>query len=88
MSGADNQKAMLNQLRTEYNAGQSEKRVMWVYPAFPRSLMAGAIGHAASHETSMLAAARPACVDLERLPATGKFRNTEYAIVGGETFDL
>ena len=88
MSGADNQKAMLNQLCTEYNAGQSEKRVMWIYPAFPRSLIAGAIGHAASHETSMLAAPRPACVDLARLSATGKLRNTDYAIVGGETFDL
>ncbi len=86
--GADNQKAVLNRLCTEYNSGQSEKRVMWVYPAFPRSLIAGAIGHAASHETSMLAAAWPPCVDLSRLPAAGKLKNTDYAIVDGETFDL
>lgn len=86
--GADNQKAVLNRLCMEYNSGQSEKRVMWVYPAFPRSLIAGAIGHAASHETSMLAAAWPACVDLTRLPATGKLKNTDYAVVDGETFDL
>jgi creatinine amidohydrolase/Fe(II)-dependent formamide hydrolase-like protein len=86
--GADNQKAVLNRLCLEYNAGQSEKRVMWVYPAFPRSLIAGAIGHAASHETSMLAAAWPACVDLTRLPPTGKLKNADFAIVDGETFDL
>jgi creatinine amidohydrolase len=86
--GADNQKAVLNRLCAEYNAGESEKIVMWVYPAFPRSLIAGAIGHAASHETSMLAAAWPACVDLTRLPVAGKLKNTDYAVVDGETFDL
>ena len=86
--GADNQKAVLNRLCMEYNAGQSEKRVMWVYPAFPRCLIAGAIGHAASHETSMLAAGWPACVDINRLPATGKLKSTDYAVVDGETFDL
>ena len=85
--GADNQRAVLDRLCTEYNAGQAEKRVMWVYPGFPRSMVAGAIGHAASHETSMLAATWPACVDLGRLPATGKLRNVDYAVVDGETFD-
>ncbi len=85
--GADNQRAVLDRLCTEYNAGQTEKRVMWVYPGFPRSMVAGAIGHAASHETSMLAATWPACVDLGRLPATGKLRNVDYAVVDGETFD-
>jgi creatinine amidohydrolase len=86
--GANNQKAVLNRLCAEFNSGQDEKRVMWVYPAFPRSLIAGAIGHAASHETSMLAAAWPGNVDLGRLPADGKLKNADYAIVDGETFDL
>ena len=86
--GADNQKAVLNRLCREFNAGQGGTRVMWVYPAFPRSLIAGAIGHATSQETSMLAAAWPGHVDLERLPTEGKLKNIEYAIVDGETFDL
>jgi len=34
--GADNQKAVLNRLCMEYNAGCPEKKVKWVYPAFPR----------------------------------------------------
>jgi hypothetical protein len=60
---------------------------MWVYPGFPRSVVAGAIGHAASEETSMLAATWPSCVDLARLPASGPLKNTDYGIVDGETFD-
>jgi creatinine amidohydrolase len=86
--GADNQKAVLNRLCNEFNAGQTKKRVMWVYPAFPRSLIAGAIGHATSQETSMLGASWPGCVDLKRLPSTGKLKNVEFAVVDGETFDL
>jgi creatinine amidohydrolase len=86
--GADNQKAVLNRLCTEFNMGLVKKRVMWVYPAFPRSVIAGAIGHATSQETSMLGAAWPGCIDLKRLPPAGKLKNTDFAIVDGETFDL
>jgi hypothetical protein len=35
----------------------------------------------------MLEATWPGSVDLSRLPATGKLRNVDYAIVDGETFD-
>lgn len=86
--GADNQRAVLNRLCTEFNAsGARGKRVMWVFPGFPRSLVAGAIGHADSGETSMLAASWPACVDLSRLPKAGKLKNIDYAVVDGDTFD-
>jgi creatinine amidohydrolase/Fe(II)-dependent formamide hydrolase-like protein len=86
--GADNQEAVLNRLCKEFNTGCPGKKVMWVYPAFPRSLIAGAIGHATSQEISMLGAAWPGCVDLGRLPSSGKLKNVEFAIVDGETFDL
>jgi creatinine amidohydrolase len=86
--GADNQKAVLNRLCAEFNQGQLKKRVMWIYPAFPRSVIAGAIGHATSQETSILGYTWPGCVDLKRLPASGKLRNVDYALVDGETFDL
>jgi len=85
--GADNQRAVLDRLCREFNSGFEPKRVMWVYPGFPRSLVAGAIGHAASHETSMLEATWPGSVDLSKLPLSGKLRNVDYAIVDGETFD-
>jgi creatinine amidohydrolase len=86
--GADNQRAVLDRLCAEFNAGAGTAgRVRWVYPGFPRSLVAGGIGHAASEETSMLAASWPACVDLSRLPADGPLRNVDYGIVDGETFD-
>jgi creatinine amidohydrolase len=83
--GADNQKDALDRLCHELNAGGT--RVMWVYPGFPRSLVAGSIGHAAAEETSLLEACWPGCVDLSRLPAEGKLRNVDYAVVDGETFD-
>lgn len=86
--GADNQRAVLNRLCTEFNVGLTNKRVTWVYPAFPRSLIAGSIGHATSQETSMLSASWPFCVDISRLPSSGKLANTKYAVVDGETFDL
>jgi creatinine amidohydrolase len=85
--GADNQRAVLDRLCLEFNAGRVPRRVRWVYPGFPRSLIAGAIGHAAAEETSMLEATWPGSVDLSRLPATGKLPNVDYAIVDGETFD-
>jgi hypothetical protein len=44
--GADNQKDVLNRICHEYNDGPRTLRVIWVYPGFPRSLLAGAIGHA------------------------------------------
>ncbi len=85
--GADNQRATLDRLCRELNAAGAGERVRWVYPGFPRSLRAGAIGHAASEETSMLAASWPSCVDLSRLPAGGPLRNVDHAVVDGETFD-
>jgi creatinine amidohydrolase len=86
--GADNQKNVLNRLCRELNSEPAgELRVMWVYPGFPRSLVAGSIGHAAAEESSMLAAAWPGSVDLSKLPAAGKLRNVDYGVVDGETFD-
>ena len=86
--GAENQANVLTRLCNEFNSrGKSGKRVVWVYPGFPRSLLAGSIGHATAEETSLLAATWPYCVDLDRLPKTGKLKNIEYAIIDGETFD-
>jgi creatinine amidohydrolase len=84
--GADNQRSVLDRLCAEYNAGL-RKRLLWVYPGFPRSLAAGSIGHAAAEESSMLSATWPDCVDLSRLPASGPLANVKYAIVDGDTFD-
>ena len=84
--GADNQRGVLDRLCAEYNAGGGA-RLMWVYPGFPRSLVAGAIGHAAAEETSMLTAMWPGCVDLSRLPSTGPLKNVDHAVVDGDTFD-
>lgn len=85
--GADNQRAVLDRLCRELNEGYAPRRVRWVYPGFPRSLVAGAIGHAASEETSMLEAMWPGSSDLSKLPKTGKLANVDYAIVDGDTFD-
>jgi creatinine amidohydrolase len=86
--GAENQAGTLDRLCREFNATQPAcERVRWVYPGFPRSLIAGAIGHAASEESSMLAASWPGTVDLSRLPAEGPLKNTAFAIVDGDTFD-
>ncbi len=87
--GADNQKDVLDRLCHEFNdtSTRTGRQVNWVYPGFPRSLVAGAIGHAAAEETSMLAASWPACVNQAKLPVEGKLRNADYAIVDGETFD-
>lgn len=84
--GAENQKAVLDRLCAEYNSG-GKRRLMWVYPGFPKSLIAGSIGHAAAEETSMLSATWRDCVDLGRLPASGPLRNIEHAVVDGDTFD-
>jgi len=84
--GADNQKGVLDRLCAEYNS-RGKRRLMWVYPGFPRSLVAGSIGHAAAEESSMLSATWPDCVDLSRLPATGPLRNIDHAIVDGDSFD-
>ncbi|HVP20181.1 MAG TPA: creatininase family protein [Spirochaetia bacterium] len=84
--GAENQKAVLDRLCAEYNSG-GKRRLMWVYPGFPKSLIAGSIGHATAEESSMLSATWPECVDLSRLPASGPLRNTEHAVVDGDTFD-
>ncbi len=84
--GADNQRGVLDRLCAEYNAG-SAHRLKWVYPGFPRSLVAGSIGHATAEESSMLMAMWPGCVDLSRLPSTGPLRNVDHAVVDGDTFD-
>jgi creatinine amidohydrolase len=87
--GADNQRGVLDRLCAELNrAGEGTRRLMWVYPGFPRSLIAGAIGHAAAEEASMLSHLWPYCVDLSRLPAEGPLRNVDHAVVDGDTFDL
>jgi creatinine amidohydrolase len=87
--GAYNQKETLDRLCREFNAGsEGGKRATWVYPGFPRSLLAGSIAHAGAEECSILSALWPGCVDLSRLPAAGKLRNVDFAIVDGETFDL
>jgi creatinine amidohydrolase len=86
--GAENQASVLTRLSGEYNALKpAYERVRWVYPGFPRSLIAGSIGHAASEESSMLAASWPGTVDLSRLPTEGPLKNTLYAIIDGDTFD-
>ncbi len=85
--GATNQSDVLTRLCTELNAGLKKRRVMWVYPGFPKSLIAGSIAHAGAEETSLLAANYPECVDVSNLPANGKLKNVEFAIVDGETFD-
>jgi creatinine amidohydrolase len=84
--GADNQRGVLDRLCAEYNS-KGRPRLMWVYPGFPRSLVAGAIGHAAAEETSMLSAMWPGSVDLSRLPAAGPLKNVDHAVVDGDTFD-
>ena len=84
--GADNQRAVLDRLCAEYNAGGG-RRLRWVYPGFPRSLVAGAIGHATAEESSMLLAMWPGCVDVTRLPSVGPLRNIDHAVVDGDTFD-
>jgi creatinine amidohydrolase len=86
--GAENQLAVLDRLCVEFNAATpGMRKVMWVYPGFPHSLVAGSIGHATSEEASMLASSWPGCVDLSRLPREGKLKNADYAVVDGETFD-
>ncbi len=50
-------------------------------------MIAGSIGHAAAEESSMLSATWPHCVDLSRLPADGRLKNVDYAVVDGDTFD-
>jgi creatinine amidohydrolase len=84
--GADNQRAVLDRLCAEYNAGAAH-RLRWVYPGFPHSLVAGAIGHATAEESSMLLAMWPGCVDISRLPSSGPLRNIDHAVVDGDTFD-
>jgi creatinine amidohydrolase len=84
--GAENQAAVLDRLCAEYN-GEGRTRLLWVYPGFPRSLVAGSIGHAAAEEASMLSAEWPACVDLGLLPREGRLRNVDHAVVDGDTFD-
>jgi creatinine amidohydrolase len=83
---ADNQRAVLDRLCAEYNS-KPGRLLKWVYPGFPRSLVAGSIGHATAEESSMLMATWPGCVDLARLPASGALRNIDHAVVDGDTFD-
>jgi creatinine amidohydrolase len=83
--GAENQSATLDRICAEMRG--AGRRLLWVYPGFPRSLIAGSIGHAGAAECSMLEASWPGCVDTRRLPASGALRNLDFAIVDGETFD-
>jgi creatinine amidohydrolase len=85
--GADNQRAVLDRLCGEFNAGAEKLRVMWFYPGFPRSVLAGSIAHAGAEETSLLSAQYEGCVDTSVLPGKGPLRNLDFAIVDGETFD-
>ena len=85
--GADNQSAVLNRLCAEFNAGREKPRVVWFYPGFPRSVLAGSIAHAGAEETSLLKAGYEGCVDTSVLPKKGPLKNVEFAIVDGETFD-
>jgi len=85
--GASNQKETLNRLCAEINGHAGRTRAMWVYPGFPKSLLAGSIAHAGSEECSMLQASWPGCVDVSQLPSTGKLKNIDFAIIDGETFD-
>ena len=85
--GALNQKAVLDRLCVEFNDGFEPKRVMWVYPGFPRS-DAGAIGHADAGEACLMAAAWPGCVAVSNLPPDGPLKNTDFAVVDSETFGL
>ena len=85
--GATNQSDVLTRLCNEYNGTSAiGKRIMWVYPGFPKSML-GSIAHAGAEECSMLEAMWPGCVDTSRLPNTGKLKNVDFAIVDGETFD-
>jgi creatinine amidohydrolase len=85
--GADNQRAVLDRLCTEFNADQATTRVMWFYPGFPRSVLTGSIAHAGAEETSLLEAHYEGCVDTSVLPGEGLLKNLDFAIVDGETFD-
>ena len=86
--GAVNQKEVLERLCLEYNAGLKKgKRIMWTYPGFPHYVLEGSIAHAGSEEASLLSASYPECVDISRLPKQGKLKNTDFAIVDGQTFD-
>jgi creatinine amidohydrolase len=86
--GAANQSATLTRLCNEFNGNApDDTRVMWVYSCFPESLRAGSIAHAGAEESSLLEATWPGCVDLSQLPATGRLKNLDFAIIDGETFD-
>jgi creatinine amidohydrolase len=86
--GAVNQKEVIERLCLEYNAGLKKgKRMMWTYPGFPHYVLKGSIAHAGAEEASLLSASYPECVDVSRLPKTGKLKNTDFAIIDGQTFD-
>lgn len=85
--GAANQKEVLDRLCADINGGAAYRRAMWLYPGFPRSLIAGSIAHAGAEECSLMLAHYPGSVDLTKLPAKGRLKNLDHAIVDGETFD-
>jgi creatinine amidohydrolase len=86
--GATNQRAAIERLCAEFNADVKRgNRVTWAYPGFPDALLGQSIGHADAAECSMLAASFPECLDLSQLPEKGRLRNTDFAVVDGETFD-
>lgn len=85
--GACNQRDVIERMCAEFNAGYKKKRVMWVYAGLPKWLVAGATAHAGAEEASLLSVTRPDCVDLSKLPRTGKLKSSDFAIVDGKTFD-
>lgn len=85
--GAVNQASVLTRLCNEYNADMKNgKRVIWVQAGFQKSALTGPIAHAGAQEASLLSASHPECVDISRLPESGKLKNTDFAIVDGQTF--
>jgi hypothetical protein len=83
--GAAHQRSVLARICAEMRAGG--RRLLWVYPGFPRSPKAGSIGHAAAAECSKIEASWPGYVELGRLPASGVLRNLYNRVVDGDTFD-
>ena len=85
--GADNQRGTLDRMCREFNGlSSSGERVRWIFAGFAHT-EGGSIGHATSDETSILEASWPGSVDLSRLPSSGPLKNTDFAVVDGETFE-
>jgi creatinine amidohydrolase len=85
--GATNQCETLSRLCREFNGASPEGEcARWIFAGFAHTEN-GSIGHADAEESSMLAAAWPGCVEVNRLPKEGPLKNIENAVVDGETFE-